>query len=52
MVEMLRRLSNAHLIALHRCAKTRGLAFFGPPRHMMALRTELEARGLAPWRLE
>ena len=40
------RLSDRHLLALFRVAKTRARAFFGHPRGMIALREELERRKL------
>ena len=42
----LKRMSDEKIIALHRCAKTRGYAFFKDPKAMIALRNEKERRGL------
>lgn len=52
MIQMIASRSDAHLLALHRCAKTRARAFFMHPRALMVLRNEIERRGLASWRLE
>lgn len=52
MIEMLRSLPDHHLLALHRVTKTRARAFFTHPRSIMALRNEIELRGLASWKLQ
>ena len=41
-------LSDCHLLAAHRIAKTRLRAFFGAARPMKALRDEIERRGMTP----
>ena len=38
--------TDRHLVALYRCAKTRGRAFFRYPYHMIRLRQALEKRNL------
>lgn len=40
------KLSDRHLVALHRCAKKRLYAVFKDPKAMIALRNVLEKRGL------
>jgi hypothetical protein len=44
--QVLQRLSDRHLLALHRVAKTRVRVFFADPRNMMALRAEIERRNI------
>jgi hypothetical protein len=46
-IEVLKQMTDTQIAALHRCAKTRARAFFKHPRCMMALRNELELRGLS-----
>jgi len=42
----LRQIDDEKLLVIHRVAKTRLRAFFRHPRQMMALRAEMERRGL------
>lgn len=42
----LSKLSDRHLLALHRVAKTRGRAFFRHPHLMRDLRNEIIRRGI------
>ena len=43
---MFERMKDRHLVALHRGGWRRCRAFFRHPRQMMALRAEIERRGL------
>lgn len=48
MIEALTKLSDWHLLVVYRIAKKKLRPFFADPHAMIALRQEVERRGLTP----